>query len=93
MIKKRYILCEFDHSATEAVSDESIQVKKRVPFLSVTGFDYKRTSSDKIGIFESVYHDLHYNVAQDFATNDCFYMFNPEQIVKISLFSVEDRIE
>ena len=54
---------------------------------------YQVERCDVLDNFSSNFHDLHYNVAQDPATNDAFYLYNPESILRIGLISPEEKIE
>ena len=93
MLKDKYITCEFDHIASDTEQDESQVPKNNMPTLSTRTVRWQALRRQKLEIFDGPYHDLHYNVVQDPADNDNFYLFSPETIMKISKNSTEDVIE
>lgn len=64
-----------------------------LPILSTRTVRWLPLHRQVIGAFQGPYHDLHYNVAQDPAEADSFYLFSPDTIVKISANKPIDVIE
>lgn len=56
-------------------------------------WNFEREYKEPLDLFQSCYHDLHYNFVFDLAANDTFYLFNPETIVKITVPSIEHKVE
>lgn len=91
------MICSFSHDPEPnnqiSEQEDCPPPKRRAPSLILMNMKYQIESSEILTDFSTAYHDLHYNMAQDPATNDSFYLYNPETILKISLPSPEDRIE
>lgn len=93
MLKDKYVWCEFAHEPENAIPEDGTPTKMRYPSLTTSEYSWRVIDSDPLDLFMSKYHDLYYNMTQDIKSDDCFYMYNPEQIVKVQLIRDEDRIE
>ena len=62
----------------------------KVPSLTTRTVRWQALHTQELSVFESHFHDLHYNIAYDPALNDTFYLFSPETIMKISVTNTED---
>ena len=91
--KDGYVFCEFNHEPVDGETEEDKFAKKRVPWLTTSSFRWQQTYVEELNVFQNQFADLHYNVAQDPAQTDTFYLYNPDTLIRIGVITPDERIE
>lgn len=73
----------------------------KVPYLTTTSSDWETSGceenlkpvSEPLEIFEGDYLDNEYHIVPDPKSQDTFYMYNPETIIKVNLVNDGEKAE
>ena len=99
MIKHHYVFCEFNH---EPIQEDSSQqdgqtflnrTRDRVPSLVLRNRQWGKVYQERLDTFSGNYHDLNYNMAYDDSSNDTFYLFSPDTLIRVYIPTNEHVIE